>query len=69
LGRYDICLIPKDTSQKGIVLEIKAPRLGRNETIEQCLAAAREQLEARKYATELAAAGVAEVLCLAIAEM
>jgi hypothetical protein len=67
LGRYDICLIPKDTSKKGIVLEIKAPRLGRKETLEQCLAAAREQLEARKYDTELTAAGVADVLCLAIA--
>jgi hypothetical protein len=66
LGRYDICLIPRDTSKKGIVMEIKAPRLGRKETLEQCMAAAREQIEAGKYDTELAAAGVAEVLRLAI---
>ena len=67
LGRYDICLIPRDSSKKGIVMEIKAPRLGRNETLEQCLAAAREQVEARKYDTELASSGVADVLRLAIA--
>lgn len=29
LGRYHICLIPKDRSKKGIVMEIKAPRRGR----------------------------------------
>jgi hypothetical protein len=67
LGRYDICLIPKETAKKGIVMEIKAPGLGRNETIEDCLAAARQQLLAKKYDTELAAADVAAVLRLAIA--
>ena len=67
LGRYDICLIPKDTSQKGIVMEIKAPRLGRKETLEQNLAAAREQLEARKYDAELSTDSVTDVLRLAIA--
>lgn len=67
LGRYDICLIPRDASQQGIVMEIKAPRLGRKETLEQCLEAAREQLEAKKYDTELADSGVADVLRLAIA--
>jgi hypothetical protein len=41
--------------------------LGRNETLEDCLAAARQQLLAKKYDTELAAAGVAAVLRLAIA--
>lgn len=67
LGRYDICLIPRDTSKKGIVMEIKAPRLGRKETLEHCMAAAREQIEAGKYDTELSAAGIADVLRLAIA--
>lgn len=67
LGRYDICLIPKEASKKGIVMEIKAPRLGRKETLEQNLAAAREQLEARKYDAELSTGSVTDVLRLAIA--
>jgi hypothetical protein len=67
LGRYDICLIPKDRSKKGIVMEIKAPRRGRNETLEDCLAAAREQINARQYDTELTAAGVTDIVRLAIA--
>jgi hypothetical protein len=67
LGRYDICLIPKDRSKKGIVMEIKTPGLGRNETLEDCIAAARKQILDKKYATELVAAGVTDVLRLAIA--
>jgi hypothetical protein len=67
LGRYDICLIPKDRSKKGIVMEIKTPRRGRNETLEDCLAAAREQISSRRYDTELTAAGVTDIVRLAIA--
>jgi hypothetical protein len=67
LGRYDICLIPKDVSQKGIVMEIKAPALGSKEALEDCIAAARAQILDNQYDTELLAHGVTDILRLAIA--
>ncbi|HRK81616.1 MAG TPA: AAA family ATPase [Saprospiraceae bacterium] len=66
-GRYDICLIPKDSSRKGIVMEIKAVRARRGETMTDRLAEARTQLLAKQYDTELIAHGVTDILRLAIA--
>ncbi len=66
-GRYDICLIPKDASKKGVIMELKSPNLRRNETLEQSLEEAEKQMLAKKYDTELASAGVTDVLRLAIA--
>jgi hypothetical protein len=66
-GRYDICLIPKDSSKKGVVMEIKAPALGSKETLEDCIAAARTQILDNKYDAELIAHGVTDILRLAIA--
>jgi hypothetical protein len=66
-GRYDICLIPKDISRKGIVMEIKAVRPQRGETLPGRLAEARTQILANQYDTELTARGVTDVLRLAIA--
>ncbi|MEZ4988430.1 MAG: AAA family ATPase [Saprospiraceae bacterium] len=61
-GRYDICLIPKDVHKKGIVMEIKAPAIGSKETLEDCIAAARTQVLAKQYDTELAAQSVTDIL-------
>lgn len=66
-GRYDICLIPRDATKKGVVMEIKPPNLRRNETLEQALAVAVEQMARQRYDTELAAHGVRDVLRLAVA--
>jgi hypothetical protein len=66
-GRYDICLIPRDVARKGIVMEIKAVRPHRGETLAARLAEAREQLVAKKYDTELLAHGATDILRLAIA--
>ena len=66
-GRYDICLIPKDFSRKGIVMEIKAVRPKRGETLPGRLTEARTQVLAKKYDTELNAHGVTDILRLAIA--
>lgn len=66
-GRYDICLIPKDLTRKGIVMEIKAVRPRRGETLPGRLAEARSQLLSNQYDTELIAHGVTEILRLAIA--
>ena len=66
-GRYDICLIPRDPSRKGVVIEIKSPNLRRGETLEQALTAAVAQMAQQKYDTELSAHGVRDVLRLAVA--
>ncbi len=66
-GRYDICLIPKDKSQKGVIMELKSPNHRRNETLDQSLEEAEKQMLRNKYDTELASLGVTDVLHLAIA--
>lgn len=66
-GRYDICLIPRNTAQKGIILELKSPNLRRDETLEQALAEAEQQIFRQKYDTELASLGVTDILRIAIA--
>jgi hypothetical protein len=64
-GRYDVMLIPKDLSRKGIVIEFKKAR--RNETLDQAGVAALEQIERKNYARELLALGCQDILKLGIA--
>ena len=66
-GRYDICLTPKNPADRGIIIEIKAPEADTDETIQDALASAVAQLEQKKYDTALQAAGVSNILRLAIA--
>lgn len=66
LGRYDAMLIPRDRNRKGIVLEFKRVNERKKETPEQALEAALKQMETRRYAEELTAAGVSDVLKLAL---
>ena len=66
-GRYDICLTPRDRSERGIVIEIKAPDAKAGETLADALTAAKEQMRLNKYDTALRDAGVAQVMRLAIA--
>jgi hypothetical protein len=66
-GRYDICLIPKDITQKGIIMEIKSPNLRRKETLKWALSEAENQIFQQKYDTELVSLGITNILRLAIA--
>ncbi len=66
-GRYDICLIPKDPTQRGIVIEIKSPDTKEKETLATALQAAKDQLSLNKYDAGLREAGVSQLLRLAIA--
>jgi hypothetical protein len=66
LGRYDICMIPLDKQDRGVVIEIKSVK-ARGETIEHALTAAAAQIAQNKYGTALAEAGIQEVLLLALA--
>jgi Predicted AAA-ATPase/PD-(D/E)XK nuclease superfamily len=65
-GRYDICLSPHDRSQKGIVIEVKAPT-EKKESLAHALNAAVEQIKRNKYDAGLKEAGIVDVLRLAIA--
>ncbi|MEE4356853.1 MAG: AAA family ATPase [Desulfococcaceae bacterium] len=67
LGRYDVMLLPRDRSRYGIVMEFKKVNERKKETPEQTLEKAVRQMEEKKYATELQAAGVNKILKLAIA--
>ena len=64
LGRAAIVLTPKDTSQRGFVLEFKS--IAPDADLDAALADALDQIETRRYAADLRTAGVADVLELAI---
>ncbi len=64
-GRYDLMLKPKDVSRQGIIIEFK--KVYEDETHEDVLDQALKQIENKQYATELEAAGVEDILKLAVA--
>ncbi|QTA79783.1 AAA ATPase-like domain-containing protein [Desulfonema limicola] len=67
LGRYDAALIPKDRTKIGIIMEFKKVNERKNETPEQTLKKAMEQIENKKYAAELEAAGIKDIIKIAVA--
>lgn len=66
LGRYDIRLIPKDTSKLGVIIEFKSLRNNYKKTIEEALDNALNQIEKQKYETELLNRGIKNIKKLAI---
>jgi hypothetical protein len=64
-GRYDIMITPHDTSKIGYVIEFKKTR--KNETIEEAVNSALQQIETKKYETELVERGIKHIKKLAIA--
>ncbi|MCP4113180.1 MAG: AAA family ATPase [Desulfobacteraceae bacterium] len=64
-GRFDLMLKPKDAAKQGIIIEFK--KVHENETPEDVLKSALEQIEEKKYAEELEASGVKNILKLAVA--
>jgi hypothetical protein len=64
-GRYDIMLRPKDPEKHGIIIEFKMMDEGKSP--EKTLEDAMEQIESRKYAAELEAAGIKKIMKIAIA--
>ena len=63
-GRYDIMLIPHDKSQVGIVIEFK--KVG-DQTLEEASEAALLQIQDKKYANELYAQGITNIIGYGIA--
>jgi len=64
-GRYDVCLIPKDPSALGIVLEFK--KVKENGLLEEAALEALDQMQKRRYAQELTARGIKKILLLGCA--
>lgn len=58
-GRYDIMMIPHDLSKyPAIIIEFKVCSRTRNETLEDAVQSALQQIEDRKYETDLLAQGI-----------
>jgi len=65
-GRYDIMIIPKDITKTGYVIEFKTVREAIAETVETATEKALEQIEEKKYETELIERGIQNRKKLAI---
>ena len=65
-GRYDVCIIPKDISKLGIIIEFKKLSISSEKTVETAVAQALKQIEDMKYETTLRHRGIEHMLKLAI---
>ncbi len=63
-GRYDIMLIPRDKNKLGFVIEFKTVR--KKETLETAIKSALDQIEEKKYETELVERGIQNIKKLAV---
>ena len=66
-GRYDIMLIPKNSSNSGIVIEFKKVDHDDKETLETAVESALAQIEDLQYETELKALGISKIFQYGIA--
>ena len=64
-GRYDVLLMPKDTSKLGVVLEFKTA--SDYESLETMAQDALTQITQKDYVNELRAAGIEKTLCVGLA--
>lgn len=65
-GRYDVMIIPKDTSKYGIIIEFKKIDELSKESIEEATEKALKQIEDKKYESELLERGIKNIIKLAI---
>lgn len=63
-GRYDICLIPKDSTKRAIIMELK--KIGMHETKDTALKNALKQIEDKKYETDIRKRGITAITKLAV---
>ena len=66
-GRYDIELRPKNQSMPGIIIEIKAVAKGSEEKLQEIARMALEQIESKKYDTEMCMQGITKIYKYGIA--
>mgnify|MGYP001098171841 CR=1 FL=1 len=60
LGRYDVVLEPTDRSMNAVILEFKVFDAKKENTLEDTVRRALEQIEEKKYARSLTARGIPE---------
>ncbi len=65
-GRYDVMLIPKDTSKLGIIMEFKKIDDFMSKSIEKGIEEALNQIEENKYEAEIRERNISNILKLAI---
>jgi len=65
-GRFDIALFPCVPDFPGVILEVKHAK-GENDDLKRLAQDARDQIDAKGYATEMAAEGVTDILKLGLA--
>lgn len=66
-GRYDICLCPKDTKMPGILIELKACKECTGEELKQLSVKALDQINEKKYETELCSRGISTIFKYGVA--
>lgn len=66
LGRYDILLRPRDLGGRGFIMELKVYDPMFDESVDKVLDSALAQIERKRYAATLHAAGVRDILKMAI---
>ncbi|MCX5925675.1 MAG: PD-(D/E)XK nuclease domain-containing protein, partial [Candidatus Dependentiae bacterium] len=66
-GRYDVMLIPHDTTKVGIVIEFKKVDIYEHETLEQAAANALVQIKDKQYVQEMHALGISSTVLVGIA--
>ena len=67
LGRYDIMLEPKDKNGNGFIIEFKIAEDMEEDTLEELLEKAKEQIEIKKYDVELRERGIKSITKMVIA--
>lgn len=65
-GRYDVMIIPKDKSKRGIIIEFKKIDDFLSTTIDEGIITALNQIEEKKYEDELKVRGIDNIIKLAI---
>ena len=63
-GRYDMSVIPKDTSKRAIIMELK--KIGMHETKDTALDNALKQIEDKQYETDIRKRGIQHMTKLAV---
>jgi hypothetical protein len=65
-GRFDVSVIPKDKSKQAIIMELKSIDTFNNETKDQTLEAALQQIEDRQYEAILRQQGCTNIMKIAV---
>ena len=65
-GRYDICIIPKDKKNLGVVIELKST-YRENDDLLELSKGALEQIKKREYISELKSIGISNICIIGIA--